>query len=225
MQPECDIRLGIGAYDPADPIDWRVTVVSAPAVEPVTLAEMWTHLRLTPTGSPEATSEDDLIEAAVTAARVQCEETCGRALITTSLQLWLSRWPRGRTIRIPRAPLLAVSAVAYTDQAGDAQTLSSALYAVEAPAGPTAGPGEVILADGQSWPSLALVRWPVKIAFTAGYGAAATAVPAGIRSWIKLAAANLYQHRETQVIGASSVSLGFVDKLLSAYLVGTQALR
>lgn len=222
MQPDCDVRLGLL---PPGEADWRVTVATPPAIEPVSLAEMWTHLRLTATGSPAATPEDDLIEGAITAARVQCEALeCARTLITTSLVLWLSRWPRGRVIRRPRPPLLAVSAVAYTDSAGADQTLASSRYTVHAPAGPTADPGELVLDEDDTWPALALGRWPVRISYTAGYGVTAATVPAGIRVWIKMASANLYQHRETQVIGASAVSLGFVDGLLQPYRVGETAL-
>ncbi len=54
----------------------KVEVTSAPAVEPLTVAEAKAHLRV------DHTSDDSYIESLIKAARVTCENFQNRAYIT-----------------------------------------------------------------------------------------------------------------------------------------------
>ena len=58
----------------------------------------------------------------------------------------------------------------------------------------------------------------IQITFDAGYGAA-SAVPEGIKSWIKLRVGSLYAHREEiALLNRGSIeSLPFVDGLLDPF--------
>lgn len=76
----------------------RITLerVSGPAIEPVTLAQMRTHLR----AWEDITDDDDAIEAIYTAAREWVEDYTGRALIEQTWRMTVDRrienGPRGR---------------------------------------------------------------------------------------------------------------------------------
>ena len=64
-----------------------------PAAEPVTVAEVKSHLRL------QHASEDDLIAGLIRAAREEVERATGMALIDQTWRLVLDRWPRGGRAR------------------------------------------------------------------------------------------------------------------------------
>ena len=72
---------------------------------------------------------------------------------------------------------------------------------------------------GQIWPATLPQIGAVTVSFTAGYGATADKVPAGLVHWIKMRVATLYEHRE-EVVSARGVNvtpLAFVDGLLDPY--------
>lgn len=177
-----------------------LTVVSAPSVEPVTLDELKLHLRL----DPDQNSEDELLDELITTAREHAETYCSRSFVTTSLRLDMDHWWGGRWLRLPRAPLLAVSAVQYLDGDGTLQTWAASNYVVHAPAGSRSGMGRIARAPNVVFPTLqsdAIQR--VRISYTSGYGATAASVPSGIRSAIKLLAAEAYEQRREVVIGVN----------------------
>lgn len=187
--------------------DWRR--VTAPALEPVTLDEAKTHLRV------EHTAEDALIAALIAVARERLEETTGRALITQGWQLRLPGWPADGLIRLPRPPALAVSSIAYQDVDGATQTLSASAYDVVT----AAEPGCVVLTPTASWPGASL--WPglpITVAYTCGYGATLASVPAPLRQAMLLLIGHLYAHREAVIVGTiSSVLPMTVEYLLGPY--------
>lgn len=65
----------------------QVKVVTAPAVEPITLTEAKLHCKV------DLTTDDDLITPLIVAAREEIERRTWRALITQTLELVLSAWP------------------------------------------------------------------------------------------------------------------------------------
>ena len=64
-----------------------LTLVTAPASEPVSLAEAKAHLRI------EAADDDSLIGALITAARQSAEAHMRRALMSQTWRLSLDRFP------------------------------------------------------------------------------------------------------------------------------------
>jgi uncharacterized phiE125 gp8 family phage protein len=178
-----------------------LTLVTAPALEPVSLAEAKVHLRVT------VADEDALIDGLIRAAREYVETFTHRALITQTWDLKLDRFPSD-AIRLPHAPLVSVTSVSYLDTAGATQTWSASLYTVDAPSGPKARSGQIVPAYGESFPSTRGVVNAVTVRFLAGYGATAaaavTAVPASLKAAIKILVATWFGP------GRQSVQIGTI---------------
>lgn len=182
-------------------------LITAPAAEPVTLAEAKLHLRI------DVTDEDSYVTALIQAAREHAEHITERALVTQTWELALDAFP-AREIKLPRPPLISIVSVTYDDAAGAAQVLSPTLYTPDL----YSTPGWLLPAYGTSWPATIAQANAVRVRYVAGYGAAA-AVPQGIKNWMLLLLGQLYAERG--MIGAPGVigSLPYVDRLLDAYRV------
>lgn len=165
---------------------WALTQSSAPSVEPVSLADMKTHLRV------DLAADNDLITSQIKAARFAVEGFLRRQLITATWKYYLDKFPG--TILLPRPPLQSISSITYTDSAGDTQTLSSSVYDVDT----DSIVGRVVEAYGQAWPTTREDINVVCVTFVAGYGDAATDVPDNIISGVKLLVTDLYEHRGAQ---------------------------
>lgn len=187
--------------------DPPISVVTGPTTEPLTLAEAKLHLRV------DYTDDDALITSLIAAARQQCELEARRSFVTQTFKLEMASWPMG-ALRLPRPPLVAVTAITYIDAAGVTQTVAAANYRVYA------GEAALLLLDTNgSWPSEQLAPGPaITITYTAGYGAAAS-VPDRYKAAIKLLISHWYEQREAGVVGAgvTATPLPFgVDRLLLA---------
>ena len=170
----------------------EIRLITAPAVEPVSLADAQLHLRA-PTSGADAT----LISAYIQAARETVEAHTGRALVTQTWQARLSAFPATGAVYLPRAPLIAVTTLAIVDAAGAVTTVAADQYQVDASTGPYAQPGAVLPASGVDWPETrADTLGAVRVTFTAGYGATAASVPAALRAAILLIVGELYEQRE-----------------------------
>lgn len=183
---------------------------SAPATEPVTTAELKSHLRV------DSTDEDTLIASLGTAARQYVEEQTRRALVTQTWVLKLDEFPESDgEILLPRPPLVSVSSVTYVDTAGSTQTLSSSVYSVDT----TDTPGRITLAYDQTWPTVRDQRNAITVTYVAGYGAA-SAVPDALKAAIKLLVGHWFTNREGVVTGTIATEIPMaVDALLAPYRV------
>ena len=178
---------------------------TAPAIDPLTLAETKTHLRIT----ASITEDDDYVEDTLIPTAVQRGEgATNRAFITQTWDLKLDRFPCGDWIWMPKPPLLTITSITYIDTAGTSTTWASSNYAVDAPTGPKAQRGRVALAYGVSWPATRPQANAVTIRFTCGYGATAAAVPVRLRRAMLVDIGSMYgPGREDLVVGAVSGSL------------------
>ena len=135
-------------------------LVTAPLAFPVTLAEVKDHVR-------RSSPADDLALSGLLAEVVDdCEEQTRRALLETTFDCYLPRWP-GSSIWLPRGRTLGVTSVKYTDEDGVENTVPTTVYDVDTVTRPR---GRVYLKRNQSWPTaggFALVN-PVVIRFAAG---------------------------------------------------------
>jgi len=131
------------------------------------------------------TTADPHLTSLLISAREYGETFTHRAFITQTWDDKRDGFPcEDNFLELPLAPLISLTSVTYVDPAGVTQTLSASLYTVDAPVGPKARPGRVVLAYGQVWPSTRDVVNAVVVRFVAGYGAAA-AVPSLIKTCLK----------------------------------------
>lgn len=162
-----------------------LTITTAPAVEPVTLDEVKTRLRV------DTTDDDTLITALITAQRQRIETLTGQALITRSVTEARDIGPADGVLTLAVGPVSAVTEVAAVDEDGARTTLDAASYLVD-----TASiPGRIALVTGASWPVSDRAMAGFEIAYDAGYGGTADDTPAPLREAIFALVADAYEHR------------------------------
>lgn len=114
----------------------HVTVTTPPAAEPVTLLDVYRHLRLdyTSEGSPSEASHplDDLLRKNITAARTDVEKETGLSLIVQTLRLSTSGFPGScggpARVELRRPPVIAVEGVYYYDGLNSLRQVDAADY-------------------------------------------------------------------------------------------------
>jgi uncharacterized phiE125 gp8 family phage protein len=189
--------------------------VTAPTVEPLTIADAKTHLRFV------ETVEDALIVAQIRAARSEAETYTARALLSQTWKASYDAFPSDAgPIVLPKPPLISVTSVQYVDLDGVAQTWSSALYAVYqfATGHPHAQAGYLAPIYGGSYPSTRVIPEAVRVTFVAGYGTRADQVPAAIAAAIKIRLSDLFGlDRETA--SSEMKPWGPVERLLWPFRV------
>ena len=109
-----------------------LTLISAPATTPVSVAEAKTHLHIT--GSDDDTYIGDLVDVA-TGYLDGRDGALSRALITQTWDYTLTSFPQEDHIAIPLPPLQSVTSISYYDTNGDSQTFASSKYLVNKPDG------------------------------------------------------------------------------------------
>jgi uncharacterized phiE125 gp8 family phage protein len=197
-----------------------LSLVTGPALDPVSLAEAKAHCRAT------STDEDGLIAGYILAARQHIETVCNRALITQTLDLFIDRdWPyffdfewrcNRRLIELPRAPAQSVTSISYVDSAGASQTLATNQYAVDVstPIGRIEPSYDVV------WPTVRNQAKAITVRFVAGYGSSPGSIPEPIRQAMLLLIGHWYEQRETVNVGNITGELPFATSaLLSPYRV------
>ena len=165
-------------------------ITAAPAVEPVTAAELRAYLRETATGLPDAEADDLVAEA-----RQYIEDQCSIAIITQSWLMAIDRWPTQNepwwdgvrqahinvlsgpaslsSVSPPRFPLQAVDGVNVYDEDSNAtavvvaDTFDIDVYRL---------PGRMTLKSGATWPTAFRANNAIEISYTSGYGDAAADV-------------------------------------------------
>ena len=123
-------------------------------------------------------------------ARMQAEAYTRRAFITQTWYLMLDSREINEVISIPRPPLISATILTYND-AGTPATQDALSYTVDT----YSDPGRIYLNPGYTW-NYTRERNGMLIEFIAGYGAAATDVPADIKMAITEAAALYYNSGE-----------------------------
>lgn len=185
-----------------------LSLLTAPATEPVTLSEAKLHLRV------EHSADDTLITALISTARQTAEHRTGRAMISQQWRMTLDAWQD--SIELPNPPLISIEAITYLDDSGTRQTLAGSSY--QAITDTT--PGSVQPAYGLTWPTARAVAGSIRIDYTAGYANAA-AVPQPIKAWMLLAIGTWYAHREASAEQSKTAELPrtFWDGLLDPYRI------
>lgn len=157
-------------------------VVTPPASEPVSAAELYAHLKLN-TGNAEYPELTKFIAS----ARQLFEKHTGRAVLPTAFRQTMARLCG--EIELVWGGVLTVEAVGYFDPSGAEQELDG--WELDA----VAVPAVVYMPEG-AWPVVsATKRRPAWVDFTAGWSTAAD-VPDLVTTAIKLMAGHWYRFRE-----------------------------
>lgn len=193
-----------------------VQLVTAPAIECVSLEDLKLHLRI----ELDETAEDEYLEGLNKAARSHIEGITRRALITSTWDYFLQGWPKGDFIKLPLGNLQSVPAtqsVKWKDDDGTETTLTVTTDYLWETNGEQCG--RVVLPYGETWPSGTLYPSnPITVRFVAGW-TTAELVPYEIKSAIKLFAAKLYESRGEDTLGQTVHEDKTMDNLVRNYRI------
>lgn len=183
-------------------------IVTAPAVEPVTLAEAKEHMRITDDDS------NGFITALIVEARQVLEAITGVSFITQTWLLTIDNWPGASNswwsgtregaisdmfggyaaVEMPRYPLQSITGINVYDEAGNATAVTvSDVFDVDT----ESRRGKIVLKSGASWPIALRPSNAIKVTYVAGYGDAAADVPAALKRAIRVMVAYMFEHRGT----------------------------
>lgn len=181
-------------------------VATAAGTYPITTAEAKAQCRV------EHTVDDDLIGVYIAAATEDAEALTGRVFISSTLEAYLDRWPKGRVIDLPAPPLIGVTSVEYyADGESTLTTLDSAKYVVDT----ISEPGRIQLDEDEDWPDLENRINAVKITYTAGWVDAAS-VPQSVKQALLMAVGHWYEQRSAVNVGNISTEVPMTTRHLLA---------
>lgn len=159
-------------------------LLTAPAVEPLTLAETKEFLRI------EHADDDGLVASLITGARGHVEAATRRALIT---QLWryiADVWPDSGCIEVMPAPLRAVLAVRVYRSDGATLAVDPDAFVADLARAPA-----VLAFATRALPAPERPKAGIEIDLRVGYGDAASDVPEPLRQAMRLLIAHWYENR------------------------------
>jgi uncharacterized phiE125 gp8 family phage protein len=200
-----------------------LTLITAPAVTPVSEVAVWDHLRVSLNQygiePPDKAHILTLIDAAT--SRLDGRDgILGRCLVPQTWDMTVDRFPHCREIALRLPPIISVVSVSYVDSDGATQVMSDSDYALSAD---TAWRPRLLLAYDASWPTARDQCDAVTIRMLCGYDSGnspqdAAGVPQSIKAALMLLISDLYEHRETVTVGASVSPMPMtVDALLAPY--------
>jgi len=190
-----------------------LSLITAPASEPITLVEAKAHLRV------DISDDDTLINSAITGARQWAEGITRRGFVAQTWDYTLAAFPAWE-IALPLQPVSSVSYVHYVTEAGVTTSFaSSASPEVPKWTLTTDGPRAMVFPNyNLEWPATRNHGNAITIRFVVGY----TTMPEDIKKALLLLVAHQYEMREPYVVGqgtmVSPVPLT-VDALLSPYML------
>jgi uncharacterized phiE125 gp8 family phage protein len=202
-------------------------LITAPTEPAVSLAELKSHIQ------NAADEQDADLQLKLDAAIEYVEGETRRALVTSTWDLYLDRWPDRGCLDVPLGNLQSVTHIKYTDSAGALSTVSAADYKLARTytpyaAGPPevlgdgatdAGIGRIYLAYNAQWPTATLdTGEPIVVRFTAGWDAAS--VPKPIKQAVLMLASHWARNRDAVVVGNTSAVVSSELALGVARLLG-----
>lgn len=178
-----------------------LTVVTAPAIKPISLEEAKKHLRL----ALDDDSEDWLVNLMIESATDDAEDATNRSLINRVLRL---RVYAASSIELSKPPFVNVSSVKLINAVGVETVLEDGYEIDTVPLVP------VLVID-----NLGDAKY-VQIEYTAGYGATMASVPAKIKKWMLCQINTMNEFREEFIAGTLDAQPGkFINGLLDKYRI------
>jgi len=184
-----------------------LVLTSAPAVEPVTVDEVKSFLRI------DHDDENSLLASLITSSRLQIEAALDLALITQSWSWTFDSWPKGNVLELPIGFVRSVEAVRITARDGTVNEVSPDQFVLEGGRIPPR-----LLSKSGDWPKPGIPALGIEIAFTAGFGSEPSDVPEPIRQALLMLVAHWYEHRDPAEIGGAATRIPeAVSALLKPY--------
>ena len=168
--------------------------------EPIAATEAKRHSRI---------ADDDPyvadVESYITAARQHVEQYLNASIVSQTRTHVLDGFPVG-SITLPNGPVTGVTSIAYTDTDGNAATVAAHVRSFD-----TISP-----VYGAAWPTARQQIGAVTITYTAGMmtGSPLVLADKDIRAGILLVFGDLWDNREAQIIGVSTVINPTLERLL-----------
>lgn len=161
-----------------------IKINSAPAVEPVSVAELKENLRL------DCDTQDAMLGSLIKAARIAVETKLHRTLIETEYIQFHADF--ANPIELYRPPALSITSIQYYSD-DSLITLPTDDYYFN----PHSAPAQIVAKS--AFPLVDNIPNAVQITFKAGYGADPSDVPEPIRQAIIMLASDLFEHPEANV--------------------------
>lgn len=182
-------------------------LVTPPAAEPISLAELKAHLRL------EGTEEDALLAGLIRAARDHLERTTALALITQTWRLSLDDWPEAGPVEIGHGPVREIVSVHAFDELGEESELSLSGHVLDGARRPAR-----LWLRARPAPRQAING--IEVDFTAGFGETGAEVPDTLKRAMLLHAAHMYEFRGAVPLDMQPASVPeSYDRLVAPFLV------
>jgi len=180
----------------------RSELVTGPTDEQITLAEAKAHLRV------DSNDEDAYIYALISVARDAAESACARRFGAQSWKLYFDDFER---IKLHGCGQVSSATLYWRDQNGAWQALTATQYEIV-----KSLPAFVFLNNTFSTPTTGNYAEIVRVDVSCGETA-----PRGVKQWMLLRIASLYEQREDMVVGAGITSNAtlFVPQLLEPHRV------
>ena len=186
---------------------WTTKIITEPATEPVTLAQVKLHTRIS------HADDDSWLNMAIVVARQYVEKTCELSLITQTRRTTFDGF-RKPWLTLAYGPTISITSIQYYDQANALQTLATYQAALES------NPCLIVPAAGQPWPQTMPNRIDaVKVTYVAGYGDAED-VPAALKQAILLLVDFWYSNRSAVEMGSPGPIPFGVDALINLFASG-----
>jgi len=166
-----------------------VKLITAPILEPVTLAEVKTQVRVYNTDS------DVLLQSFLNSSVLQAEDQMGRVLLSQAWAVIFDSWTEMTARVLPKGQLASVASIKYNDEDGAEQTVSTDDYLVY---GVGTDAGKIIIhADSDfDYPDL-YEKDPITVTYVCGY-ASVSLVPEIIKTGIKLLVEGVFHDTDVE---------------------------
>ena len=192
---------------------YGLSIVTPPASEPVSIAEVKEWLKI----ESDVTEDNGLINGLILAATEMAESYLNRSLITRTYDLTMDCFPPDYygVVYMPKNPVQSITSVKYIDNNGTLQTWDAGNYTLDN----SGEQARLTAAYNISYPNTRDVINAVIIRYVAGYGDA-DSVPENFKTAIKVMVAEMYNNRQETVYG---VSVNRVS-MTAQYLLGNKRL-
>jgi uncharacterized phiE125 gp8 family phage protein len=187
-----------------------LSILTQPAVEPVTLAEAKTHVRV------DTTADDAYISSLIQVAREWCEAYCDETFVHTQYRMTLDSFPT--EIELPRPPMATAGTVTavvvtYTLENQTTAVLATNEYRIDR----ASKPGVLRTTYNGSWPSHLLDYNAVTITWHGGRDGTGASLPQRFKSAVLWLVGMWYERRmAADAVNLSEIPFGVKSLLDSA---------